>query len=184
DSQTLLKDNFNKTFKVAGLVVDAQHRTTKTNRAFGILKIEDFTGNVEFALFGEKFQRLQHYFEKGKSLLVQGIVKKGWKKEGDTEDKFEFDVTDIYLLETVKSKLTKNIELNMHASSVDENMIAFIQKNMKTNPGSVSLKFNIVEPLENLKITLSLFDKGVSMNEELAEYLLKNEDVEVSVGLN
>lgn len=183
DSQTLLKDNLNRTFKIAGLVVDAQHRTTKTNRAFGILKIEDFTGTVEFALFGEKFQRLQHYFEKGKSLFVQGIVKKGWKKEGDTEDKFEFDVTNITLLETVKSTLTKNIELNMHPSTIDESMITFIQKNIKQHPGSVSLKFNVIEPTDNIKLTMSLFDKGFAMNEEMAEYLLRNEDMEVSVGI-
>jgi DNA polymerase III subunit alpha len=37
DSATLAQANLNKTIKIAGLVIDAQHRTTKTNRAFGIL---------------------------------------------------------------------------------------------------------------------------------------------------
>jgi DNA polymerase III subunit alpha len=141
DSQTLLRDNNGKTYKMAGLVVDAQFRTTKTNRAFGILKIEDFSGNVEFALFGEKFQKFQHYFEKGKSLMVQGLIKKGWKKEGDIEDKFEFEVSNIYLLETAKTQLTKGLELSMHPSIIDENMILFFQK--KYEAKSWSSKFKV-----------------------------------------
>lgn len=178
DSQTLTQANLSKPIKLAGLVVDAQHRTTKTNRAFGILKIEDFTGNVEVALWSENYQKFQHYLEKGKSLLVQGYFKQNWKGDG-----YEFAVTNICLLETAKTTLTKSLELNMHPSSIDENMIAFIQKNIKQHPGNVSLKFNVIEPSENIKLTMSLFDKGFAMNEELAEYLLRNEDVEVSVGV-
>lgn len=178
DSQTLTQANLNKTIKLAGLVVDAQHRTTKTNRAFGILKIEDFTGNTEIALWSENYQKYQHYLEKGKSLLVQGYFKQNWKGDG-----YEFAVTNICLLETAKTTLTKSLELNIHPSTIDENMIAFIQKNIKQNPGNVSLKFNVIEPVENIKLTMSLFDKGFTMNEEMAEYLLRNEDVEVSVGV-
>jgi DNA polymerase-3 subunit alpha len=55
---------------------------------------------------------------------------------------------------------------------------------MKTNPGKASFKFNIVEPSESLKITLLTSEKGFSMNDELAEYLMNNTDIEVSVGLN
>jgi len=179
DSQTLMQAYLGKSMKLAGLVIDAQHRTTKTNRAFGILKIEDFSGNAEIALWSEDYQKFQHYLEKGKSLMVSGFFKANWKGDG-----FEFKVSNIFLLETAKTVLTKNVDINMHPAAVDETFVNFIEKNMKTNPGKASFKFNIVEPNESLKVTLLTSEKGFSMNDELAEYLMNNGDIEVSVGLN
>ncbi len=179
DSQTLMQAYLGKPMKIAGLVIDAQHRTTKTNRAFGILKIEDFSGNAEIALWSEDYQRYQHYLEKGKSLMVSGFFKANWKGDG-----FEFKVTSIYLLETAKTVLTKNVDISMHPAAVDETFVNFIEKNMKSNPGKASFKFNIVEPSESLKVTLLTSEKGFAMNDELAEYLMNNTDIEVSVGLN
>ncbi|MCX6209358.1 MAG: DNA polymerase III subunit alpha, partial [Bacteroidetes bacterium] len=149
DSQTLMQAYLGKPMKIAGLVIDAQHRTTKTNRAFGILKIEDFSGNAEIALWSEDYQKFQHYLEKGKSLMVSGFFKANWKGDG-----FEFKVSNIFLLETAKTVLTKNVDINMHPAAVDETFVNFIEKNMKTNPGKASFKFNIVEPNESLKVTL------------------------------
>ncbi|MFY7963325.1 MAG: DNA polymerase III subunit alpha, partial [Chitinophagaceae bacterium] len=113
DSQTLMQSYLAKPLKIAGLVIDAQHRTTKTNRAFGILKIEDFSGNAEIALWSEDYQRYQHYLEKGKSLMVNGYFKANWKGDG-----FEFKVTSIYLLETAKTVLTKNVDITMYPAAV------------------------------------------------------------------
>lgn len=62
-------------------------------------------------------------------------------------------------------------------------MVTFFDKNIKSNPGKSSLRFNIVEPTENLVVSLFNNDRGFSMNEDMAEYLLNNPDVEVSVGL-
>jgi DNA polymerase-3 subunit alpha len=54
---------------------------------------------------------------------------------------------------------------------------------VRSNPGKSSLKFRIKEPQENLEILLSSTEKGFAMNEELAEFLLDNPDVEVNVAL-
>ncbi|MBU3663864.1 MAG: hypothetical protein FGM41_11810, partial [Bacteroidetes bacterium] len=52
ESNTLIQANLNKTIRIAGLVVEANHRVSKNGRNFGILGIEDFTGKTEQALFG------------------------------------------------------------------------------------------------------------------------------------
>ena len=178
DSKTLSQTYINKSIKLAGLVIDAQHRTTKNNRPFGIIKIEDYAGNTELALFGEDYIKYQNYLEKGKSLFIQGFFKPKWKG-----DDYEFKVTYICLLETAKSFLTKSIDITLHPEMVDENFIKFISKNIKSNPGNAVLKINCVEPLQQLKISLFKNSGGFKMNDELADYLLMNEDFEVGVGL-
>jgi DNA polymerase-3 subunit alpha len=178
ESNTLAQANLNKPFRMAGLVIDAQHRVTKTGRNFGILTIEDFSGKTELALWSDDYMRFKEYLDKGKNVLVNGFFKSGWKP-----DTFEFKVSSITLLETVKQNLTKSIELNMHPVSVSKEMIDFIESNTKRNPGKSSLRFNIIEPAENLKVSLYTYEKGFAMNEDMAEFLLNNPEVEVSVGL-
>lgn len=178
DSSTLAAANTGKSFRIAGLVVDAQHRVTKTGRNFGSMMIEDFSGKTELLLWSNDYVRFQNYIDKGKNLLVNGFFKQRYNSE-----QYEFAVTQITLLETAKQTLTRQIELSLHPASLTEEFVNFIEKNIKTNPGKTSLRFNVYEPLENLKVTLYNAEKGFSMNEEMAQYLLNNPDVEVNVGL-
>ncbi|MFL9484143.1 DNA polymerase III subunit alpha [Chitinophagaceae bacterium LWZ2-11] len=177
-SSTLSAAYLNKTLRIAGLVIDAQHRVTKTGRNFGILSIEDFSGKTEIALWSDDYMKFTNYLDKGKNLLVHGFFKAGWKP-----DTYEFKITSINLLEVAKQNLTKHIELNMHPSAVSKTFVDFIDKNIKDFPGKSGLKFNIFEPKENLKVSLICTEKGFQMNEEMANFLLENPDVEVSVGL-
>jgi DNA polymerase-3 subunit alpha len=87
------------------------------------------------------------------------------------------------LLETVKQNLTRSVEINMHAAMVTPDFVNFFDRNVKSNPGKASLKFNIIEPKDNLKITLSSFERGFQMNEEMAGFLMDNPDVDVHVGV-
>lgn len=178
DSPTLAQTNAGRVLRIAGLVVDAQHRVTKTGRNFGILSIGDFSGKTEIALWSDDYVKYTNYLDKGKNLLIHGFYKQSWKG-----DNYEFKVTSINMLETAKESLTKSIDLNMHAASISKELVFFLEKNIKNNPGKSSLKFNILEPIENLKVSLYSKEKGFTMNEEMADFLLGNPDVEVNVGL-
>jgi len=178
ESNTLMQSNAGKPFRIAGLVIDAQHRTTKTGRSFGILAFEDLTGKTELALFGEDYMKFQHYLDKGKNIMVNGFFKQGWKP-----DTYEFKVGSITLLETAKQSLTKSIEINLHPTAISGEFVEFISSNVRNNPGKTSLKFNVIEPRDNLKISMYTTDKGFTMNEDMAEFLLNNLDIEINVGL-
>ena len=89
----------------------------------------------------------------------------------------------INLSETAKQSLTKSVELTLNPLYISVEMVNFIEKNIKKNSGKSSLKFIINEPEENLKVTLQNNEKGFSMNDDMAEFLINNPEVEVSVGL-
>ncbi len=182
ESVTLSQANAGKQIRIAGLVTDAQHRVTKTGRNFGILTIEDFTGKTELALWSDDYMKFTNYLDKGKNILLTGFFKQGWKKEGEP-DRYEFKVNQMNLLETAKQTLTKSIDIHLQPSAVSEEMIHFVTKNIRKNPGKTTIKFNLFEPKENLKVSLLTSDRGFSMNEEMADYLMNNPDIEVSVAL-
>jgi DNA polymerase III subunit alpha len=168
--------NPQKQFRVAGLVVDAQHRLTKTGKNFGILTIEDYSGKSEFMLWSEDYAKYTHYLEKGMIVMVEG----GFKTRYNS-DQYEFKLARIHLLETVKPMLTKQVVLEVQPQFINEDFINFIEKNVKANPGKSMLKFNIADVRNNYKVGMYNLEKGFTMNDDMALFLNDNPDVEVSV---
>jgi DNA polymerase III subunit alpha len=163
-------------FRVAGLVVDGQHRTTKTGKPFGILTIEDYSGKSEFMLWSEDYAKYTHYLDKGMIVMVEGAFKTRYNS-----DQLEFRLAKLHLLETVKPTLTKQVILDVPPQFVNENFITFIDKNIKANPGKSILKFNITDARNNYKVGLYNIEKGFTMNDDMALFLHDNPDVEVNV---
>jgi DNA polymerase III subunit alpha len=64
---------------------------------------------------------------------------------------------------------------------VTEEMIAFVEKNVKKNPGKSSLRINLLEPKENWKISMLSVEKGFEMNDDMAEFLLSKPELNVNV---
>ncbi|MFT3679366.1 MAG: DNA polymerase III subunit alpha [Ferruginibacter sp.] len=165
-----------KQFRVAGLVVDAQHRISKTGKNFGILTIEDYSGKSEFMLWSEDYAKYTHYLEKGMIVMVEGAFKTRYNS-----DQFEFKLMKLHLLETVKPALTKQVILDVQPQFINEDFINFIDKNVKANPGKSVLKFNILDIRNNYKVSLFNIEKGFTMNDDMAVFLNDNPDLEVSV---
>jgi DNA polymerase-3 subunit alpha len=174
-----LQPNPGRSIKVAGLIIDVQHRVTKTGKNFGSFAIEDFSGKTEFILWSEDYIKFQNYLEKGQNVLLNGFFRPRYNRPNE----FDFKVSSMNLLETVKQNLTRSLDINVHAASLTPQFVEFIETNVKKYPGKSSLRFNVLEPKENLLVSLYSFDKGFQMNEEMAGFLLDNPDVEVQVGL-
>ena len=165
-----------KQFRVAGLVIDAAHRLTKTGKNFGILTIEDFSGKSEFMLWSEDYVKYQNYLEKGMIVLVEG----GFKQRYNSTE-YQFNLNKIHLLETVKINLTKQVVIDVQPQFINQDLINFIDKNVKNHPGKTSIKFNVKDLRNNYKVGMYSLEKGFTMNDEMAEFLNDNLDVEVSV---
>jgi DNA polymerase-3 subunit alpha len=171
-----LQANPGKAFKLAGLVVEAQHRVTKTGRQFGSFFIEDYTGKTEFMLWSDDYIRYSQFLEKGKNLYLTGSFRQRFNKS-----EFEFKIDKITLLENIKQQLTKQLVLEMEARQVNNELLTFVLENVKKHPGRSGLKFNISEPRMNAKVSLFTRENGFEMNDEMAAWLLENTDIGVQV---
>jgi len=177
-STTLITSTGNKTFRLAGLVTTAQHRVTKTGKNFGSMTIEDFHDKTEIMLWSDDYVRFQNYLEKGKCILVSGFFKQRYNQEH-----FEFKVTEIRLLETIKTSLTRQLQLSIPAQAVTEEVILFLETNMKKNPGKSALRLRVYDETDNLDVAISTFNQGIMMNEDLTDFLSNSPDIDVQVEL-
>jgi DNA polymerase-3 subunit alpha len=168
--------NPGKTFRLAGLVVDAQHRVSKTGKQFGTLVIEDYTGKTEFMLWSEDYARYSNYLEKGKNLYITGAFRLRFNKV-----EFEFKIDRMMLLESIKPAMTKQVILDVEARYITEEMVQFLEKNMKKYPGKSSLKFNIMEPRTKYKVSMYSLGSGFEMNDEMTAFLENKPELEVQV---
>jgi DNA polymerase-3 subunit alpha len=169
-----------RSLRVAGLIIDVQHRVTRTGKNFGSFHIEDFSGKTEFVLWSEDYIKFQNYLDKGQNVLINGFFRPRYNRP----DEFDFKISSMSLLETVKQTLTRSLDLNVHPAAITRDFVSFVDRNVKNFPGKSSLRFNLYEPRENLKVSLYSFEKGFQMNEEMAEFLLNNPDIDVHVGVS
>jgi DNA polymerase-3 subunit alpha len=63
-------------------------------------------------------------------------------------------------------------------------MISFFEENVKKFPGRSTLRLNLIESKENLKISLVTMDSGFEMNEEMVDFLESNPELDVQVTSN
>lgn len=173
------KNQLGRNFKIAGLITSVQHRITKTGKNFGSFIIEDFSGKSDFVLWSEDYVKYQHYLEIGQKVYIIGQFRNRFNQP----DNFEFKVNNIALLETVRQNQTRSLELSIHPCMITKEMIQFFEQNMKSNPGKSSFKLNLIEPREQLLVSLLTFEKGIAINDELVEYLENSPDINVQINL-
>ena len=165
-----------KPFRLAGLVIDGQHRLTKAGKNFGVLVLEDFSGKAEFMLWSEDYVKYTQYMEKGTIVMIEGAFKQRYNS-----DNYEFKISKLHLLETVKSSLTKQVIIDVSPQLIDEEFVTFIDKNVLEHPGKTTLKFNITDEMKKNKISLYTLEKGFTMNDEMALFLNDNKNIDVNV---
>jgi DNA polymerase-3 subunit alpha len=164
-------------FRLAGLITDTQHRITKNGKQFGIFTIEDYNGKTEMAVFGEDYVKFKEHFSNGAVVFVMGAFKNRWNKEGE----YEFKLEKVFLLETIKKIMTKKVVIKIEPRFVTEELISFLEKNIKKNPGKTALQVELFDPADSWKISLFSSEKGIEINDELTDHLLNSPELEVVV---
>jgi len=71
--------------------------------------------------------------------------------------------------------------MDVEARYVSEEMVQFMEKNIKKYPGKSLLKFNILEPKSSSKISMYTMGTGFEMNDEMTAFLAEKPELEVQV---
>ena len=140
------------------------------------MHIEDFSGKADFAMFGEDYVKYSNYLDKGTIVMLEGAFKQRYNS-----DTYEFKISRLNLLETVKPMLTKEVRIEVEPENVNDHFINFIDSNVQSHPGKTTLKFCIKDPVEKWKIGLYTLEKSFTMNDDMASYLNSRDDFDITV---
>ncbi|MDR1879977.1 MAG: DNA polymerase III subunit alpha [Tannerellaceae bacterium] len=160
-----------------GIVTDVREGMTKKGSPYGVMKIEDFTGSAEIALFGNDYVEFNNYLKTGLYLLIKARVEPHrWK-----EHELDLRIGSIRLLQEEKDKLIEKISITVPIHDLDEPTITDLSVLIKTNPGQSLLYFRVVDGENN--IFINLFSKNIRLDvtRELVDYLQENENIDFKI---
>src|SRR5436190_3053540 len=168
--------NPGRQFRLLGLVTDAQHKISRQGNKYGNFVLEDYSGKTEIVLWSDDYVRFSPFLQQGSTVFLVGFFRQRFNRP-----EFEFKVTTVSLAETLKRNLTRQVHIEVHPKDVTNDVVDFIDKNVRDHPGKATLKFTLNEPKNNLKISLLTMDSGFEMNDEMVEFLQSKPELEVQI---
>ena len=130
---------------MGGLISKTRLMTTKSGPNAGsrwaILLIEDLVGSMEIVLYSNEYQRFQEVLKGGAGggdqvLFFEGQVDK-------TREEPSFKAKEVYTLDAVQKKKTREILIHTNAIKLDPHTIDALQKILKDHKGSTPLKLEL-----------------------------------------
>ncbi|MDR1258729.1 MAG: DNA polymerase III subunit alpha [Tannerellaceae bacterium] len=162
---------------LGGIVTDVREGMTRKGSPYGVMKIEDFTGNAEIALFGNDYVDYSKYFKVGMYLLVRARVESHRWKEGEVD----LRISSVRLLQEEKDNMIEKINITIPVSALDEPTISELSALIKNNPGQSLLYFKVTDGERNL--ALNLFSQNIRLNitQKLIDFLDGHECMEFKI---
>ncbi len=173
-----LHPNPSRSFRIAALVTEAQHRISKRGNKFGVMHLEDYSEKMELMLFGEDYVKYNNYLEPGMVICINGSFVQRYQTSP-----YEFKIGSMSLLETVMRSNTKKLHIDMNPKDVSKDFIDFVGSNVQKFPGNATLKFNIFDSLSKLKFAMYTSHKCFEMNDEMASYLQQKPELDIKIEL-
>lgn len=162
---------------LGGIVTNFREGMTKTGKPFGILKVEDFTGSGEIALFGNDYIEYSKYGKPGLYLLISATIQpRKWN-----ENELDFKIGTVKLLPDVKDTLVEKITITLSVHDLDEPTISDLSAFIKSNPGQSLLYFRIVDGEHNVTLKMFSQSKRLSVTSALIDYLREHDSLDFKI---
>ncbi|UKN02971.1 DNA polymerase III subunit alpha [Paracrocinitomix mangrovi] len=161
----------NQELRMAGIITDAQHRTTKHGNPFGTFDIEDYSDSQRLFVFGEDYMKFKHMLSIGTFVFLTGRVQKSRYRED-----LEFKVQQLELLTELRDKRAKTLCLSVESSDLTDHMIDELYHIIQDHTGNCSLKFIVKDHKSNTELKMPSRSLKVPVDNE---FIKKVEELQV-----
>ena len=176
DRGAALKDRDDIT--MGGIVTGVQTRfSAKTNKPWGIITLEDFSGSGELVLFGDDWLNLNGKFIVGAAVYVTGKMTARFFNN----DQKELKVTNVELLQDVKEKAIERVTISMNTDKLEDQMVMDLGEIIAANPGNTQLYFLLHDSTGKKHVLLRSNSRTVNLRYDLIQYIEQNEALEYKI---
>jgi DNA polymerase III subunit alpha len=156
-----LDANINKELKIAGIITDAQHRTTKHGNPYGTFDIEDYSDSNRLFIFGDTYLKFKHLLDVGVFVYLTGRIQK--KKYGDET---EFKVLGMDLLTELREKKARTLWLEVESADISDAKVDALFSILRESEGNCSLKFVLKDYKSKSQIKMPSRNMKVGIDKE------------------
>ena len=151
---------------MGGIVSSFRQGTTKRGSAYGILKIEDYSGSAEIALFGQDYVDYHKYGQPNMYLLIKGK----YQPKPYNENENELKIASIRLLHDVKESMIEKIAIKINLAQLTGELVSDLSAIIKGDAGTSALYFKVHEAEKNMQVSLKSSGK-INVSRTLVNYL-------------
>ncbi len=157
----------NKDITIAGILTEVNHRMSKMGKPFGTFTIEDYTGSCQMALFGEDYGKMREFLVQESFVYIKAKVQSRY----NSPDQFEAKPTTIQYLSDISDKLAKSITLKVPLHAISDKFLSDLNTTLNNSPGNCVVKFNILDPEEQISLELPSKRMKIKINKDLISQL-------------
>ena len=151
---------------MGGIVTGVKSKFTKTGKPCGFVTIEDYDGSGEMAFFGEDWGHWRGMLTEGCIVYIKAKCQQKY-----SSSYYDFHVSDIQYMQTVKDKLISKFTICIKSSAVDETVVSDLTTIINNSPGKTQLYVQIDDEEHHNSITLRSKNKLVNLSRELVQYV-------------
>ncbi|HEX8545616.1 MAG TPA: OB-fold nucleic acid binding domain-containing protein, partial [Cytophagaceae bacterium] len=161
---------------IAGIVTKSLVRQGKNGKSFVIFSLEDFVDTVEMALFGEDYLTFEKYIKAGQFLYIKGKIQQRYNT-----DQWEFKPQVIHLLQDIRNKLCKNIQISIDVHELTHEVIDSLEHLLQENTGPCDIKVVLLDGKENYNVEMQSRKFKIEPNNILLEELKQLQGVNLKI---
>jgi DNA polymerase-3 subunit alpha len=171
DFENAKSTHVNKKITVGGIVTNLREGYTKSNKPFAVVRLEDFSGSGEIALFGDDYVNYSRYCRPNMYLYIKGI----FAPRKYNESVVDFRIESIQQLADVKNKGVSSVTVSIPLLKLDDDLIADLSSLVKNSSGTTSLYFKIEDIEKQISIMLTTDNQKFLLNKNVIKYLEEKE---------
>ena len=157
-------------FVAGGMVTSVQNLTTAKGKPFGKFKIEDYSGECEFALFGKDYEQFRPFLYSGYFLMLRGSVRPHPYREGELEVKFG----TMTQLQDVGEDVIKEMNLSIFLEDLTADMRQEFVQRLKKSKGKTRLTLRVCDGRTGVAMTFYPKKLKVNVTQDLLDYFDDN----------
>ena len=163
-----MEANKNRDLLVAATVSDAEHRFTKNGDPFGTLVIEDYTDSYKLFLWRENYLKFKHFLTPGAFIAIKGRIEVPPRRS-----ELEFVIHSIDMLQGLREQRANSLHIKINAKSIDQILIADLNKLLLAHEGNCTLHFTIYDGLDGVEVKMPSKSIKIDPNNQLFNDLKK-----------
>ncbi|MCQ2173538.1 MAG: DNA polymerase III subunit alpha [Bacteroidales bacterium] len=155
---------------VAGIVTDVTKLVTRKGTPGSRVKVEDFSGNYEFAFFGKNYENLMPYFNLHDCIYIECEISArylGKNEDGSAKTgSFELSVRRITLLGNVAAEKMLGITLQVSTEQITPAWRKALARLFRENKGKCPVNVCLSDPATGYRIDFHSKKYSVSLSSE------------------
>ncbi|MCI6550640.1 MAG: DNA polymerase III subunit alpha [Prevotella sp.] len=160
-----------ETVTFGGIVTDVKERfSSRTNKPFGIVTIEDYDGNGEITLFDEDWAKWSGMLKKEYTVYVTAKSVQRFRNS----DSYQLVIQNIEFLSDVKRNRIEKFTITIDTNHVDDAVVNDLMTVVADNPGNTQLFLNLINPETNESVLLRSNGKKINLNQSVLLFVDEN----------